>query len=79
MNKIRPNVLVIIEKNNKLLAQKGTDTITGEVFYRLLGGGIEFGESSHEALKREIVEELGAHILSEELLCVTENIFDYNN
>ena len=54
---IRPNALVIIRKNNQLLSLKGIDEKTGKVFYRLLGGGIEFGENSKETLTREIKEE----------------------
>jgi ADP-ribose pyrophosphatase YjhB (NUDIX family) len=79
MNNIRPNALVIIQKNNQLLAQKGLDKNTGKVFYRLLGGGIEFGESSNETLRREIKEELNATISNEKLLCVIENVFEFNS
>lgn len=78
MNNIRPNALVIIKKDDNLLIQKGLDSKTDRVFCRLLGGGIEFGESSSEALKREISEELGATILNEKLLCISENIFEFN-
>ena len=78
MNKIRPNVLAIIIKDNHLLVQKGEDKETKKVFYRILGGGVEFGETSSEALKREFKEEINTTIVNEEFLCVTENIFDYN-
>ncbi len=78
MNTIRPNTLAIIKKNGKLLVQKGTESTTGEIFYRLLGGGIEFGEPSSFALKREFMEELAVEIYNEKLLTVIENIFDYN-
>lgn len=79
MNNIRPNALAIIKKNNLLLAQKGEDEKTGEVFYRLMGGGIEFGELSSETLKREFKEELNATIINEKFLCPIENIFEFNS
>lgn len=75
--KIRPNALVIIQKDDYVLAEKGEDKNKKEFFYRLIGGGIEFGESSVEAIRREIKEELGASIINEEFLCSIENIFEY--
>ena len=76
---IRPNALVIIKRNNQLLSLRGVDETTGRIFYRLLGGGIEFGENSKETLTREIKEELNATIINENLLLVTENIFEFND
>ena len=79
MNDIRPNALAIIKKDDLLLVQKGYDKGTKESFYRLLGGGIEFGESSNQALKREMKEELNAEITNEKLLSCIENIFEFNS
>lgn len=79
MKNIRINVLGIIESNGKILAQKGTDSSTGQTFWRLPGGGIEFGENSKEALSREFLEEVGVDTKNEELLSVIENVFQYNN
>lgn len=45
------------------------------VFHRPLGGSIELGERSREAVIREIGEELGATLVDPELLGVLENIF----
>ncbi len=78
-NKIRPNALVIIQRDNRLLAARGQDKTTGKIFYRLMGGGIEFGETSTETIKREIKEELGATIINEKLLCTIENVFEFNS
>jgi ADP-ribose pyrophosphatase YjhB (NUDIX family) len=79
MNTIRPNALVIIRKNNLVLAVKETDAVTGKIFYRLLGGGIEFGESSSETIKRELREEINATIINERLLQTIENVFEFNS
>ena len=56
---IRPIVLGIARKNNKILVSEGYDKVKNQTFYRCLGGGIEFLETSQEALKREYKEELG--------------------
>jgi ADP-ribose pyrophosphatase YjhB (NUDIX family) len=42
-----------------------------------VGGGVEFGEHSSEALVREIREEIGAEIENLQLVGVLENIFIY--
>jgi ADP-ribose pyrophosphatase YjhB (NUDIX family) len=48
-----------------------------EPFHRLVGGGVELGERSVEAVVREIGEELGTTLHDPRLLGVLENIFDY--
>ena len=76
-NKIRPLVVALVCKDNKVLAIKGIDYSKKEVFYRLPGGGIEFGETASEALKREFTEEFGVAINIGHRLNVIENIFCY--
>lgn len=75
---IRPNALAVIFAKGKLLVEKGIDVTTGIEFYRLLGGGIEFGETSLDAVRRELKEELELEIQDAELLNVFENIFEFN-
>jgi len=48
-----------------------------EDFYRLVGGGIDFGETGIEALKREVKEEINAEIKNIKYLGLIENIFNY--
>jgi ADP-ribose pyrophosphatase YjhB (NUDIX family) len=57
---------------------RGEDPGEGRVFHRLLGGGVELGERSVEAVVREIAEELHATLLEPRLLGVLENVFTYD-
>ena len=75
---IRPIVLGIVKKENKILVSEGYDKVKDEVFYRSIGGGIEFLEDSKEALKREFKEELNIDISVGKFLGIAENIFTYN-
>jgi len=75
---IRPIVLGIIRRDNKILVSEGYDKVKNEVFYRSIGGGIEFLENSQDALKREFKEELNIDIKVGKFLGISENIFTYN-
>lgn len=74
---IRPIVLGIAKKNNQILVSEGFDKVKNQTFYRCLGGGIEFLETSEAALKREYKEELNIDIDIEDYCGLTENIFTY--
>ena len=75
--KIRPVALLLAIKNNKILVIAGHDYNKQENFYRLIGGGIEFGETGSEALQREVKEEIDAEIKNVKYLGLIENIFNY--
>lgn len=80
MNKfkeIRPIVLGLAIKDNKLLVSEGFDKVKNQTFYRCLGGGIEFLEKSTDALKREFKEEINIDIVIKDFLGISENIFTY--
>jgi ADP-ribose pyrophosphatase YjhB (NUDIX family) len=44
-------------------------------YHRLIGGGIDLGETHHDAIVREVDEELGATIHDLAFLATVENIF----
>lgn len=80
MNKfkeIRPIVLGLAVKNNKLLVSESFDSVKNQTFYRCLGGGIEFLEKSEVALKREFLEEINKNITIKDFLGISESIFTY--
>ena len=75
---IRPIAIAIIRNEGRVLVSPGYDEVKDQHFYRLLGGGIDFGETAIDALHREFKEELEAEIINCKLLNVRENIFIYN-
>ena len=67
-------VAAIIQREGAYFAtQRGYGEFEG--MWEFPGGKIEPGESSENALKREIQEELGVDIVIEDLICTTE--YDY--
>ena len=78
-DRVRPIAISIIRNNDKILVYERQDDITGERFYRLVGGCIEFGELSNTALKREFKEELSLDIKNTKLISIFESIFTFNS
>ena len=80
MNQIRPLAICVFCNKDRILVAEGHDPIKGETFYRPLGGGIEFGERSEEAIRRELMEEIGVELKQDTLkyLGAVENIFTFN-
>lgn len=64
-------VTAIVIKDGKLLTYKVEDQ------HHLVGGAIEVGESSRNAVFREVKEELGVECEVKDLMFVVENRFDY--
>jgi ADP-ribose pyrophosphatase YjhB (NUDIX family) len=75
--RIRTIVLGIFLHEDRLLVFRGDDPARDVVFYRPLGGGVEFGERSADALIREMREELGAELAAVRYLGMIENIFTH--
>ena len=75
--RIRPIVICLFRRGRRILVSEAYDSAKGDYFCRPVGGGIEFGEHSGDAVRREILEELGAEVERLELVGVLENIFTY--
>jgi len=75
--RIRPIVICLFRNGDRIMVSEAYDSSKGEYFCRPLGGGIEFGEHSRDAMLREIEEEIGAEVEKLELVGVLENIFIY--
>jgi 8-oxo-dGTP diphosphatase len=69
---IRTSIKAMIIENGKILTIKKRDD---EGYYYLFpGGGQEHGETMHEALRRECLEELGYEIMIDDLTFIREYI-----
>lgn len=70
----RINVRAIIVKDGKLFCQrlKKSHTLHGKEFWCTPGGGIDFGESLHEGLTREVIEETGVKPVIGDLLFIQQ-------
>lgn len=75
---IRPLVICIFQKDDSILVAEGYDSVKGDYYYRPIGGGIEYGEKSAEALIREVQEEIETDIFNLKYLGTLENIFTFN-
>lgn len=75
--RIRPIAICLFRRGDRLLVHQGHDPVKETQFARPLGGGIDFGESSRDAVIREIREELGADITEVKFIGVVESIYVY--
>jgi 8-oxo-dGTP pyrophosphatase MutT (NUDIX family) len=77
-NQIRVLALGLIRDGDRTFVAEGYDSVKQQTFYRALGGGVDFGESSYDALQREFQEEIQAELTNIQYLGCLENIFTYN-
>ena len=75
--RIRAVAICVFRNSSKILLKEGYDATKGERFYRPMGGGIDFGELSREAMAREISEELSAEVTDLRFLGFLESVFTY--
>lgn len=75
---IRAIAICVFRKGDSILVSEGFDEVKSDYYYRPIGGGIEYGEISSEALEREVFEEIGANITNLNHIGTIENIFTYN-
>jgi len=76
---IKVKALCIFSNAWRILLGEGFDPHKQELYLRPLGGGVDFGETHHRAIQREIMEELGLAITDLNLISVIENFFTFNN
>ena len=72
---IRVRVACVFRHGDRILVSSAINPEDGSRYARTLGGGVELGERSVDALHREVREELGLAIADPQLLGVLENIF----
>ena len=75
---IRVLALGLIKKDNRVFMSQGYDPVKQKTFYRAIGGGVDFGETSLEALEREFQEEIQAKLTNISYLGCLENLFTFN-
>lgn len=71
------NTLGLVFNNGHILLERfnGAHVYGTGIYYRPIGGKIEYGETSQIALTREFHEELNADVIVERYLKCIENIF----
>jgi 8-oxo-dGTP pyrophosphatase MutT (NUDIX family) len=72
---IRVKALAWIEDRGYLFVVRMHDSVKGDDYYRSIGGSVEFGETTRDALLREVQEELHTSIQINDNPLVLENIF----
>jgi 8-oxo-dGTP pyrophosphatase MutT (NUDIX family) len=77
-DRIRTIVLGVVRDGDRLFVSEAYDSVKQSTYYRALGGGIEFGETSLDALKREFREEIQADLTNIQYLGCLENLFTCN-
>ena len=77
-DRIRAKALCVVSDSDEILVSRNVAP-DGEAYFRPLGGGIEFGEASEDAVVREFGEELGAELVDVEQLGILENRFTYGD
>jgi 8-oxo-dGTP pyrophosphatase MutT (NUDIX family) len=72
---IRPIAICVFRRPGQILVGEGYDPSKDDRYQRPVGGSLQFGETSEEAVIREVREELGIEVREPTLLGVLENIF----
>lgn len=75
--RIRHIAICVFFHQGKILVNAFPDAVKQQTLFRPLGGGIEFGEHSADAIVREIREELDLPIQDVRLLGTLESLFTY--
>jgi 8-oxo-dGTP pyrophosphatase MutT (NUDIX family) len=70
---VRPIAICVCQDNRRILVTEFRTQ--GRLYYRPIGGTIEFGERGEEAVRREFREEIAADLADVRYLGMLENIF----
>lgn len=73
---IRVAARCLFRHKGQILTISAQDPDKPEPHYGVPGGGVKFGETSEQALRREVREELGAEVTDLDLLSVSEEIHE---
>ena len=71
--KIRPIAICVCRDGDRILVTEFREK--GRLYYRPLGGAIEFGERGDEAVRREFREEINADLTEVRYVGLLENIY----
>jgi ADP-ribose pyrophosphatase YjhB (NUDIX family) len=71
--RIRPIAICVCRDSDRILVTEFYEK--GRVYYRPLGGTIEFGERGEDAVRREFREEIAAELAEVRYLGTLENIY----
>ncbi|WP_227353985.1 NUDIX hydrolase [Haladaptatus salinisoli] len=77
-NRIRVSARGLVRRGDEILVARDRDPAEGERFHYLLGGGVEFGEHSEDALHREFEEELGVSLANVSPFETYEGVFTFD-
>lgn len=69
---------LVVRRGDQLLLEQRCDD-NGNPFYRPIGGNVEFGETSRDAVVRELYEEMHMHVQDLTYLGCVEDILESGN
>ena len=73
--KVRPIAICLCRDNDRILVSEFREK--DRLYYRSLGGTIEFGEHAEESIRREFQEEISADLTELRYLGMLENIYTH--
>jgi 8-oxo-dGTP pyrophosphatase MutT (NUDIX family) len=75
IEKVRPVAICLCRDNDRILVSEFREQ--GRLYYRPLGGTIEFGEHGEETIQREFQEEIATDLTEVRYLGMLENIYTH--